>query len=75
MPPPEPKERSPWRQLGFVLTIAFTFPAAVLVGYVIGWWLDSNLGTRPLFSLIFLGLGFIAALRELMRALKRLNHQ
>lgn len=70
---PEEKGRSPWRQLGFVLTIAFTFPAALLVGYGIGWWLDSKLGTSPLFSLIFLGLGFLAALRELLRQLKQLD--
>lgn len=73
MPPPDPSDRSPWRQLGFVLGIAFTFPIALLVGYGIGWWLDEKLGTGPLFSLVFLGLGFVAALLGLLRELKRLN--
>lgn len=72
---PNEGDQNPWRELGFVLTIAFTFPAAVLIGYGIGWWLDSKLGTRPLFSLIFLGLGFAAALLELFRWLKRLNRK
>ena len=75
MAPPEPKDRSPWRQLGFVLSIAFTFPAALLVVYGIGWWLDSKLGTRPVLSLLFIALGFVAALLELFRELKRLNRE
>lgn len=75
MPEPNKQERSPWRQLSFVLTIAFTFPAALLVGYGIGWWLDSKLGTSPLFSLVFMGLGFVAAWLELLRELKRLNRE
>ncbi len=75
MAPPEPKDRNPWRQLGFVLSIAFTFPAALLVGYGIGWWLDGKLGTKPLFALVFIALGFVAALLELLRELKRLNRE
>lgn len=75
MTPPDPRDRSPWRQLGFVLSIAFTFPAALLVGYGIGWWLDGKFGTRPVFSLVFIGLGFVAALLELLRELKRLNRE
>jgi len=72
---PDEGNQNPWRQLGFVLTVAFTFPAAVLIGYGIGWWLDSKLGTRPLFSLLFLGLGFAAALLELFRELKRMSRK
>lgn len=75
MPPPDPKGRSPWQQLGFVLSIAFLFPAALVVGYGVGWWLDHKLGTSPWFSLLFLGLGFVAALLELLRELKRLNRE
>jgi ATP synthase protein I len=75
MPPPEPKGRSPWRQFGFVLSIAFVFPAAVLVGYLIGAWLDSKLGTDPWLTLLFIGLGFAAALTELFRELRRLNRE
>lgn len=75
MPGPDDRRHQPWRQLSFVLTVSFTFPAALLVGYGIGWWLDNKVGTSPLFSLIFLGLGFLAALLELMRELKRLDHE
>jgi len=70
---PEEKGRNPWRQLGFVLTVAFTFPAGWLIGSGAGWWVDGKLGTSPLFSILGLGLGFLAALLELFRELKRLN--
>ena len=73
--PTQPKDASPWRQLGFVLSIAFTFPVAAAAGYFIGAGLDGKFGTSPLFSLVFFAFGFVAALLELLRELKRLNRQ
>ncbi len=72
---PQPNDASPWRQLGFVLSIAFTFPVAAAVGYFIGAWLDGKFGTSPLLTLVFLAFGFVAALLELFRELKRLNRR
>ncbi|MCI0355163.1 MAG: AtpZ/AtpI family protein [Acidobacteria bacterium] len=72
---PEEKGPSPWRQLGLVMTIAFVFPAGLVVGGAGGWWLDNKLGTFPLFALLGLGAGFAAALLELFRELKRLNRK
>ncbi len=73
MSAPQPGGRGPWRQLAFVLSIAFVFPAALLVGGLVGWWLDSKLGTWPWLSLLFLALGFLAAVKELFRELKGFN--
>lgn len=73
--PPEEKGTNPWRQLGFVLTIAFVFPAGLVVGGSAGWWLDEKLGTFPLFALLGFGMGFAAALLELFRELKKLNRK
>jgi len=70
---PEEKGTNPWRQLGFVFTIAFVFPAGLVVGGGAGWWLDEKLGTFPLFALLGLGVGFAAALLELFREMKKLN--
>jgi len=71
--PPAPKGQNPWRQLGFVLSIAFVFPAAIVVGYTVGWWIDNKLGTSPWVSLVGLALGLWAAFRDLLRQLNRLN--
>ena len=72
---PDEKNRSPWGQVGFILTVAFVFPAGVIVGYGLGWWLDNRLGTAPLLSVMGLALGFAAALQEVLRELKRLNRK
>ena len=72
---PEEKGTNPWRQLGFVLTIAFVFPAGLVVGGAAGWWLDGKLGTFPLFAMLGLAICFAAALLELFRELKRLNRK
>lgn len=75
MPAPEPKGRSPWRDVGLVLSLGFTFAAAVLIGLLLGWLVDSQLGTRVVFTLLGTGLGFYAGFREILRELKRLDGQ
>jgi len=72
MPEPGQQERTPWRLVGLVLSLAFVFPSALLVGYVVGWWLDKKLGTSPILVVVFILLGFFAALVELLRELKKL---
>lgn len=49
---------SPWAKLGHWMNLIYTFPVAVLVGGVGGWWLDGKLGTSPLLVV----LGFLAGL-------------
>ncbi len=72
MTEPNQQERLPWRLLGLVLSMAFVFPSALLVGYALGWWLDKKLGTSPILVIVFVLLGFFAAVVELFRELKKL---
>ena len=73
--PPEQKERSPWRQVAFVIEMGLRFAAAVVVGVVLGLWLDGKFETKPLLTLLFCGLGFAAGFLDLLRELKRLDQQ
>lgn len=73
MPAPEPRGRSPWRDIGLILNLGFVFTAAVAIGLLSGWWLDSKLGTKVLFTLLGTAIGFYAGFREILRELKRLN--
>lgn len=73
MAPPDGKERNPWRQVGVVLGMGFSFAAAVVIGVFLGLWLDKKLGTTPLFTLILGAAGLAAGVAELLRELKRLN--
>jgi F0F1-type ATP synthase assembly protein I len=43
------------------------FPVSTALGFFGGYFLDQWLGTIPLFSLIGLGLGVAAAIRNLLR--------
>ncbi len=48
---------------------------SVLVGLVVGDWLDRRLGTKPWLLLLFLGFGMAAGFRSVYRLLRDLNAQ
>jgi ATP synthase protein I len=52
---------------------ASEFAAAVIVGGLIGWLLDRELGTKPAFSLIFFLLGVVAGIWNVIRATSPLS--
>lgn len=54
-------------QIGYAMRLATELVASILVGAVIGWFLDRWLGTLPLFLLIFFALGTAAGLRNAIR--------
>lgn len=62
------------RRISLGVTIPTTFAASVVVGVVIGYGLDRWLGTGPWLTLVFLGLGLIAGVREILSVLKKLDH-
>ena len=45
--------------------------AAVVIGLLIGVWLDRQFSTEPWLTLIFLGFGFAAAGKAVARALRK----
>lgn len=61
------------RRISLGVTIPTTFAASVVVGVVIGYGLDRWLGTGPWLTLVFLGLGLIAGVREILSVLKKLD--
>ncbi len=54
-----------------LLSLGFSVPFAVVGGALIGWFLDRSLGTAPWLFLLFLGLGIVAGLRNVIRAASR----
>ena len=59
--------------IGQALRLSTEMAAALVVGAVIGWNLDSWLGTKPWLLLLFLVLGLAAGLLNAYRAAKRLQ--
>lgn len=45
--------------------------AAVVIGLLIGSWLDRHFDTNPWLTLLFLGFGFAAATKSVVRALRK----
>ncbi len=52
-------------------TIPLILAVSPLVGFGLGYLLDKWLGTGQVLRLVFLGLGFVAGVREMIRLLKK----
>ena len=64
-----PKD-SLFQQLGKYYTIAFLLPACILVGFLIGYFLDKAFGTSVL-KIVFLLLGVAAGIIEVIREMSK----
>lgn len=48
---------------------------SVVVGLLVGWFLDDYFGTEPWLLLLFLILGMVAGFRSMLRAARRMREQ
>ncbi|NNF07575.1 MAG: AtpZ/AtpI family protein [Candidatus Eisenbacteria bacterium] len=51
--------------------IPFLLGASPVIGFFMGRWLDGRLGTEPVLRFVFLGLGFVAGVRETVKVVKK----
>lgn len=65
--PPEPDKKNPWVQVGQYAQLAVVFPAATVIGWLIGSALDRWLHTSWLY-IVGLILGIVAGFVELIRS-------
>jgi len=68
-PPDGPKAKKYASNVALAMELPFTIVGAVLLGALLGYFLDHWLHTRVLFTLLFGGVGFAAGLREVLRRL------
>lgn len=59
------KRDNPYRSMANFTQAGFTMAASVLIGVLLGRWIDQRLNTDPIFLLVFSLLGVVAALRSL----------
>jgi len=65
-------EQAGWaRQIGTLTAIPILLAVGPLLGYLAGHWLDGKLGSEPIFTIILLVLGFIAAGKETYTLIRR----
>ena len=67
--PEEQKVKKDSNATALALELPFTIVGAVLVGGVLGYFLDHWLHTRWIFTLILGGVGFAGGVREVIRRL------
>jgi ATP synthase protein I len=65
------KQESPWKAALIVASVGIEMAAAILIGYLIGSYLDRLLGTEPWLFYIFLIIGVLAGFKGLWRTAKR----
>ncbi len=63
------------RTVGLLGVIPLMIGVAPLIGYVIGNWLDTKLGTGPYLMVVFIALGFGAAIKETIKIIKEANRE
>ncbi len=70
------KDDAGWiRIVGLLTVIPFLLAIGPLIGYFIGHWLDGYFETEPIFTIIFLILGFIAAGKETYNLIRQASRE
>ena len=63
------------RTVGLLGAIPLLIGIGPLIGYLIGNWLDNKLGTAPYLMILFIALGFGAAVKETIKIIKKANRE
>lgn len=58
---------------GLVSFVPVVLAAGPLAGYFLGDYLEKKIGFAPYLSLIFLGLGFVTSIKEIIKILKLID--
>lgn len=70
---PNPGIADALREVAPYLTLGIQLAAAVILFFLIGWWLDTRQGTSPLFMLIGVLVGFIGGMIKFLRSVSALS--
>ena len=70
----EQEKQGSARIAGVGFRIGVELIAGVLVGGGLGYFIDTEFDTKPIFMLAFIALGFAASLMSVLRILKNLDH-
>ena len=63
------------KRVGTLVSIPTILAVSPLVGGAIGWGADRLFGTRPVFTLVFLLLGFAAGIRETWSLIRKASSE
>ncbi len=70
---PSPQFTGTTKAMSLAFSIGFSLAGPVVLGGLVGYWLDARLGTNPTFTMILVLVGAIAGLVQLIRTVNRLQ--
>ncbi|MCS6923596.1 MAG: AtpZ/AtpI family protein [Fimbriimonadales bacterium] len=70
---PSPAFQRNTRAISLAFSIGFALAGPVILGALVGYWLDARLGTSPTWTMILTLLGMVAGLVQLIRIANKLN--
>jgi len=59
------ERRELYKSLGFLSSVGICMVASILIGMIMGYYLDRWLGTEPWLLLVFLGFGIVSGFRNI----------
>ncbi len=65
------EERQSIKELAYYSSLGFSVSLAIFIGLFLGVWLDKEFDTTPILTLIGLGMGIVAGMRNLIRAMNK----
>lgn len=63
------------KQIGVLTTVPMLLVLGPVLGFALGGWIDRKFHIYPWFTIIFVALGFVASVREIMRILKEITDE
>lgn len=69
------KKNDWWQLLGMASVMGIHLVSGVIVGLVMGYYLDQWLGTKPWMLIVFLIFGIIAGYRNMFREMERIQRK
>lgn len=64
-----------YRDVGPYLTLGIQLAAAIIFFFLIGWWLDTRMGTSPTFKLIGLFLGSVGGMIKFFKSAAEMSRK
>lgn len=72
---PPPAFQQSARAMSLAFSIGFALAGPIIVGALVGYWLDSRFGTNPTWTIVLVLLGTVAGLVQLIRIANRLTRE
>ncbi len=72
---PSPAFQRSARAVSLAFSIGFALAGPIILGALVGYWLDARLGTSPNWTMVLILVGIIAGFIQLIRIANRLNQE